>query len=204
MSAHRIFAFSAAAWLFAIPAAHAQIASSDPAHVKAGTYKIEPYHTQVDFSVLHFGFTNFAGQFSGASGSLVLNPSKLAASKLDVSIPIASVKTTVAKLDDELKGDQWFDAAQFPDARFVSTKIMPLGHGRATITGTLTLHGVTRPLILTARFIGAGVNPLDKAYTVGFEATGTIQRSAFGVKTYVPMVGDDVRVTIAGAFEKQD
>jgi polyisoprenoid-binding protein YceI len=55
---------------------------------------------------------------------------------------------------------------------------------------------------LKARFIGAGVNPLDKAYTVGLEATATIKRSEFGVKTYVPLVGDDVRLTIAGAFEK--
>jgi len=202
MFARRALALTTAL-LFAVPAAYAQSASTDARAIQAGTYKIEPYHTQVDFSVLHFGFTNFSGQFSSASGTLTLDPKKPTASSLRVSIPISSVKTTVSKLDDELKGNQWFDAAKFPDAVFTSTRITLLGAGRATITGTLAMHGVTRPLVLTARFIGAGINPLDKAYTVGFEATGTIKRSEFGVKTYVPMVSDDVRITIAGAFEKQ-
>src|SRR5580692_11662887 len=89
-----------------------QVASSDPASVKAGTYKIEPYHTQAGFSVSHFGFTNFYGVFSGASGSLVLDPVKPSDARLEVTIPIQSVQTTVALLDGELKGDKWFDAAK--------------------------------------------------------------------------------------------
>ena len=62
---------------------------------------------------------------------------------------------------------------------------------------------MTKPVTLHVTYINAGINPLDKAYTVGFRATGKIKRSEFGVKTYVPMVGDDVTLTIAGAFEKQ-
>src|SRR6201999_1527927 len=98
-----------------------QVASPDPANVKPGTYKVEPYHTQANFSVSHFGFTNFSGVFSGASGSLVLDPAKPTDAKLDVTIPVQSVQTTVAVLDGMLKGDQWFDAAKFPDATFTST-----------------------------------------------------------------------------------
>ena len=112
-----------------------------------------------------------------------------------------SVETTVPKLTEELKGDQWFDAAKFPTATFTSTSITPSGKDAATINGTLTLHGVTKPMVLAAHLNGGGVNPLDKAYTVGFEATGTVKRSDFGVSAYVPMVSDDVRLTIAGAFE---
>ena len=78
-----------------------------------------------------------------------------------------------------------------------------MGHDAARVDGTLTLHGVSEPETLTVHFVGAGVNPLDKKYTVGFEAVGTIRRSQFGVKTYVPLVGDDVRLSIAGAFELQ-
>jgi len=180
-----------------------QVASPDPASVKAGTYKVEPYHTQADFSVSHFGFTNFSGVFSGASGSLVLDPAKPSAAKLEVTIPIQSVQTTVALLDGELKGDKWFDAAKFPTATFTSTKVVLSGKDSAVISGNLTLHGVTKPITLKAHFIGAGVNPLDKSFTAGFEATGTIKRSDFGVSTYVPLVGDDVRLTIAGAFVQQ-
>ncbi len=192
--------------LAVVPASYAvaqQAASPDPATVQAGTYKVEGYHTQIGFSLLHLGFSHFSGFFSGASGTLEIDPAKPAAAKLEVSIPIDSVSTTVAKLDGELKGDQWFDAAKFPTATFISTKVTPVGAGSATIAGNLTLHGVTRPVTLTAHFVGGGVNPLSKAYTIGFDATGTIRRSEFGVKTYVPLVGDDVRLTIAGAFEKQ-
>jgi polyisoprenoid-binding protein YceI len=169
---------------------------------KPGSYKVESYHTQVGFSISHFGFTNYSGLFSGATGSLQLDPAKLGTSKLDISIPVDSVTTTVSKLTDELKGDQWFDTAKFPKATFVSTQVVPTADG-ATVTGNFTLHGITKPVVLHVRFIGAGVNPIDKAYTVGFEATGTIKRSDFGVKTYLPAVGDEVQLNIAGAFEQQ-
>jgi polyisoprenoid-binding protein YceI len=168
---------------------------------KPGSYKVESYHTQVGFSISHFGFTYYSGLFSGATGTLQLDPAKLGTSRLDVSIPVDSVTTTVSKLTDELKGDKWFDTAKFPQAKFVSTQVVPSADG-LTVTGNLTLHGITKPVVLHVRFIGAGVNPIDKAYTVGFEATGTIKRSDFGVTTYLPAVGDEVQLNIAGAFEQ--
>jgi polyisoprenoid-binding protein YceI len=86
---------------------------------------------------------------------------------------------------------------------FRSTKIVPTSKDAAKVTGDLTLHGVTRPVTLDVHFVGAGVNPLDKAYTVGFQATGEISRSEFDVKTYVPLIGDAVQITLSGAFERQ-
>lgn len=188
--------------LLIAPGASSAQGSPNVAGVRSGEYKVEPSHTQVQFSVRHLGFTDFSGVFSGVSGSLNLDPAHLNTSKLSVSIPVSSVLTTSSKLDEELKGAQWFDTARFPSATFTSTSIEKTGADTADVHGDLTLHGVTRPVVLKARFIGAGVNPLDKAYTVGLEATATIKRSEFGVKTYVPLVGDDVRLTIAGAFEK--
>ena len=181
---------------------HVLAGESGLGSAKPGSYKVESYHTQVGFSISHFGFTNYSGLFSGATGSLQLDPAKLGTSKLDISIPVDSVTTTVSKLTDELKGDQWFDTAKFPKATFDSTQVVPTAEG-ATVTGNFTLHGITKPVVLHVRFIGAGVNPIDKAYTVGFEATGTIKRSDFGVKTYLPAVGDEVQLSIAGAFEQQ-
>jgi polyisoprenoid-binding protein YceI len=180
----------------------ANASEADLGTVRAGDYKVDPNHTQVVFSVSHFGFTHYSGLFAGATGTLQLDPAKLSAAKLELSIPLDSVTTTSSKLTEELKGDQWFDTAKFPKATFVSTQVVPTPQG-ATVHGNLTLHGVTRPVVLQARFVGAGVNPLDKAYTVGFEATGTLKRSDFGVKTYVPAVSDEVRLTIAGAFERR-
>lgn len=169
--------------------------------VKPGAYQVDPYHTQAVFSVSHLGFSNYSGIFSGVTGSLRLNPARLSESKIDISIPVNSVTTTANKLTEELKGDQWFNAAQFPAATFVSTKIVATGEGTADISGDFTLHGVTRPLLLSAHFIGAGINPMTKTYTVGFEASATIKRSDFDVKTYLPLIGDEVKLNIAAAFE---
>jgi polyisoprenoid-binding protein YceI len=169
--------------------------------MRAGTYQADPAHTQVVFSVLHFGFTNFYGIFSAASGTLQLNPTQLADSKLDMSIPTESLTTTVSVLTRELKNDQWFDVAKFPTATFVSRKIVRTGGASAQVTGDLTLHGVTKSEVFAMHLVGAGVNPLSKVYTVGFEASGTIKRGDFGIKTDLPAVGDEVTLRIAGAFE---
>ncbi|MFT8896084.1 MAG: YceI family protein [Acetobacter sp.] len=174
-----------------------------PADVPSGQYAIEPGHTQVVFSLLHFGFTNYSGLFSDASGTLKFNPKHLDKTKLDVTLKIDSVQTTSPRLTDELKKSDWFDSAQFPTATFVSSSVTPTGEGEADITGNLTIHGVTKPSTIHARFIGAGVNPMDKAYTIGFEGTATVKRSEFGISKYLPVVGDDVTLTIAGAFEKK-
>jgi polyisoprenoid-binding protein YceI len=169
--------------------------------MRAGTYQADTYHTQVVFSILHFGFTNFSGIFAGASGTLQLNPTQLADSKLDMSIAMESLTTTVPVLTRELKGDQWFEVAKFPTATFVSTKIVRTGSASAQVTGDLTLHGVTKSEVFAVHLVGAGINPLSKVYTVGFEATGTIRRGDFGVKIDLPAVGDDVTLRMAGAFE---
>nr|WP_220029504.1 YceI family protein [Novacetimonas hansenii] len=182
--------------------ASAQVVTS-AAQAQSGTYDIEPGHTQVGFSVLHFGFTNYLGIFSNVSGTLILDPKNPTTSKLSVTIPVDSVQTTSSKLNDELKGTQWFDAAKFPNATFESTSIHVTGRNDALVTGNLTLHGVTKPETLKVHFIGAGINALDKKYTTGFEATGTLKRSDFGVKMYVPYVSDEVQLRINGAFEKQ-
>ncbi|MFW6681946.1 YceI family protein [Komagataeibacter intermedius] len=191
---------TAAFMLLAAPA----LAAPPVAEVQAGRYRVDPAHTQIIFSVLHMGFTHYSGMFSGISGTLQLDPAHPSAARLTVSVPIGSLQTTSDRLTGELKDADWFDAGRYPDATFPSTSVVPAGVNGAAITGNLTLHGVTRPVVLQARYVGAGVNPLDRAYTVGFEATATLRRSDFGVTAYMPMLGDTVTLTIAGAFEKRD
>ena len=177
-------------------------ANTSPSAVEGGTYKIEPHHTQVGFSVLHMGFSLYTGRFADVSGDLTLDPKMQAASMVRVSVPVASVSTTSKKLDEELKGADWLDAAKFPTMTFKSTTVTPDGKGQAKVMGDLTLHGVTKSVNLEVRFIGSGVNPLDKKYTAGFEISGDIKRSDFGVVKYVPLIGDVVHLAINGAFEK--
>ena len=177
--------------------------SGTPAAVKAGTYAVEPAHTQVTFSVSHMGISPFAGTFSGASGTMALDPANLAATKLSVTIPIASVQTTSSKLSEELVSADWLDAARFPTASFTATKVTPLGPEAASIEGTLTLHGVSKPVTIMARFFGAAQNPMSKKDSIGFLARAQIKRSDFGVAKYVPLVSDETVLVINAAFEKQ-
>ncbi|WP_298953891.1 YceI family protein [uncultured Methylobacterium sp.] len=188
----------------AAPALAQTAPTRDAAQIQAGTYAVDAGHTQVGFAVTHFGFSHYYGSFSEVSGTLELQPQKPEASSLKVSIPVGSVMTTSAKLTGELKEDKWLNAGKHPAATFVSTKIVPEGDGKARVTGDFTLNGVTKPVTLDVTLVGAGANPLNKRYTVGFDAKGTIKRSDFGVKTYVPMIGDDVQLTIAGAFERKE
>jgi len=190
----------AAALAAPLPAA---LAAPAPEAVQSGSYAVEPGHTRIQFAIDHMGFTNFYGDFTGATGSLQLDASMPAHSKVDISIPVDSVSTTSAKLDGELRSSQWLDAGAFPTIRFVSTSVVPSGQGHAQILGTLTMHGVSRPVVLEAQFHGAGVNMMDKAYTVGFDATTQILRSDFGVKAYVPLIGDAVTIRISAAFERK-
>jgi polyisoprenoid-binding protein YceI len=175
-----------------------QVSSRDPKTVKAGAYKVEPHHTQVIFSISHLGFTDFSGFFSGASGTLQLDPSNLSASKLAISILVSSVLTTFPALDDQLK--EVFDVEKYPNATFTSTTVTPIGGDKATIAGNLTLHGVTKPVTFNAHLVGSGTDPRDQSFIVGFEAVGTITRSDFGIMQFLPLVGDDVTLRIAGAF----
>jgi polyisoprenoid-binding protein YceI len=153
--------------------------------------------------VLHIGFTNYYGVFSKTSGELKLDPKALENSQLDVSVPVSSVATTSTVLDEELRSDQWLDAQKYPTMAFHSTRITRTGPSTADVAGDLTLHGVTRPVVLKAQFIGAGVNPLNKSYNAGFQISGEIKRSEFGVKTYVPVISDEVHLIISGAFQKK-
>ncbi|MCB8875245.1 YceI family protein [Acidisoma silvae] len=181
--------------------ASAQVVTTTASKVTAGTYNVEPYHTRIVFSVSHMGFTTWYGDFTTASGTLTFDPKSPAKSALDISFPTASVTTTNTKLDGELKSPMWFDAAQFPTITFKSTKIVVTGHNKGVIEGDLTFHGVTHPVTLTAHFNGAGTNPLDKKYTIGFDAHGSLSRADWGVKTYEPLIGDKVDLQLSGAFE---
>jgi polyisoprenoid-binding protein YceI len=196
-------AVTAFALPFAAPlAARAEgAANPDPAAVKPGSYAVEPRHTRVLFSVSHMGFTTWYGDFTDVSGKLTLDPAHPEASSLQVSIPVASVTTTNPAVDKELK--DWFEATKYPTITFASTAVHQTGPSDADVTGDLTFHGVTKPTTLHVHFNGAGRNPIGIAYIAGFEVTGQIKRSDYGVTKFVPMIGDDVGLIVSAAFERK-
>jgi len=194
-------ALALAASLAIAGAATAQGAATS---VQSGTYALEPTHTEVMFGVGHFGFSTYYGQFPGASGSLKLDGANPAASQLDVSVPVANVWTASDKLAEELRSADWLDAAKFPALTFHSTKITVTSPTTADVAGDLTIHGVTKPVVLKATFKKAAVFPMNQKYMVGFDAVGDIKRSDFGVDKYVKFgLADDVELTISAPFVRQ-
>jgi polyisoprenoid-binding protein YceI len=190
----------AAALLIAAPAAQAQITAS-PAAVQAGTYKLDPAHGKITWSITHFGFSTYIGQFAHADATLTVDPKALGATALDVTIDNTSLGTLNAALDTHLKSKEFLDVATFPTATFHATKVTPTGEKTADISGDLTLHGVTKPVVVHATFNQAGVNPLDKRYELGFAGSAEILRSDFGVKAYLPAISDKVTLTIEAEFK---
>jgi polyisoprenoid-binding protein YceI len=174
---------------------------ADASRVVAATYKVDPDHTQVIWTVDHMGVSPLTGMFGRMTGTLVLDPAKPSAAKLDVEIPLTGLTTTTEGFGKHLRTADFFDAEKFPTGRFVSTSVQAKG-AEAVITGDLTLHGVTKPVTMQAKFFGAGPNPQTKALNIGFTATARIKRSDFGLGFAVPVVADDVDLKIVGAFEK--
>ena len=176
----------------------------DKARVTAGTYAVDPSHTQVMWRVNHFGFNDYFGLFGDVKGTLKLDPANLKASSVDITIPLRSLKTNSDGLTKHLSGADFFEFDRFEDANFRSTAITIDPDGaRARIDGNLTLKGQTRPMSITARFEGAGTNPMNNKQTVGFHGLATIKRSQFGIDYALPNVPDDVNLAISVAFEKQ-
>ena len=179
----------------------------DVTRVTAGTYNTDPGHTLVGWRVSHFGFNDYFGIFGDATGTLVLDPAKPNASKVDITIPVSKVTTASAGLTGHLLragkdgGKADFFGPAPADAKFVSTSVVAKGT-TAKISGNLTLNGVTKPVVLDTKFSGAGNNPFNKKPTVGFHATTTIKRSDFGVSYGIPVVSDEVKLDISVAFEK--
>jgi polyisoprenoid-binding protein YceI len=161
-----------------------------PAH-----YTLDPNHTQVHFSWSHFGFSHPAGRFDRFTGDFNFDPVDPTRSTVTVTIPVDSMDTGVAKLDEHLKGPEFFDAARYPDAVFKSRRVERSGDHALKVTGDLTLHGVTKPVVLDVTINKVGTHPMGGA-AAGFDATTTISRSAFGIDNYVPNVSDAIAITI--------
>lgn len=189
LAATAVIATSACALAYTAPGTSLEQTTS-------GNYEIDGSHTNVLFSLSHMGYSHYYGRFNTISGNLQFDAKTPQNSTLKVTIDIASIDTNNAKLEGELKSKDWFDAAKFPTATFTSTKVEKITPTTGKVTGDLTLHGVTKPVTLDVRLNGAGMNSLANVEELGFSAHGKIKRSDFGVSNYVPMVGDDIELTI--------
>jgi polyisoprenoid-binding protein YceI len=155
--------------------------------------------------IRHMGLSTFYGRFGSVSGTLTVDPAAPEQSTLDAQIDMTNISTHVEKLDSELKDDV-FDAAKYPTATFKATKIAVTGDKTGTVTGDMTIKGITKQVTLNVTFNGGRSSPIKFApYRLGFYATGTIHRADFGLTGYIwgGFVGDDVTIAIEAEFEKQ-
>jgi len=166
-----------------------------PAQAAPQTYTFDPNHTYVLWHVSHFGFSNPSGKWL-ANGTLTLDDAKPQDSKVNVTIKMDSLATGIPELDEHLKGDNFFDIKQFPTATFVSDKVTLDGSKTAKVHGILTVHGVSKPVTLNITLNKVGMSIITNKKTVGFSGSTTLNRSDFGVSTFLPGVGDEVKIEI--------
>lgn len=160
------------------------------------TYRMDPTHTFVVLTRGNYGFSNPVIVANIERGTVVLDRETPSKSSISVTLPVSGLHTFVAQLDTEFRSAMFFDVSKFPDITYQSKRVQALGHGRYIITGTLVAHGVARPLVLHARLNKAGQNPMTRRQAIGFDATGTLKRSDFGLGFNLPNVSDTIALKL--------
>ena len=181
----------------------------------AGTYTLDPTHASLVWTVNHFGLSNYTARFTKFDATLEFNPDDASATSLTVTIDPTSVETDYPgdfkathadspydTFDDEIAQDAgYFNAGEYPEITFTSTEITQTGPSTGTVTGDLTFLGVTKPVTLDVTYNGTATFPwAPEQPKIGFSATGSFNRSAFGLEKLVPNVGDEVNLTIETEF----
>lgn len=170
------------------------------------TYKMDPNHTDVIASWSHFGFSNPVAHFGEVDGSITYDPANVGQSSVNVTIPLSGLESHVDAFNEHLRSADFFDAEQFPTITFASTKVEAAGDDKLRVFGDLTLHGVTKAVLLDVTINKVGEQPMSKRAAAGFDAVATIKRSEFGIGKYAPNVSDEIeiRITTEAAVPKSD
>jgi len=172
----------------------------DTSKLPGGIYKIDPRHTSVTWQVMHMGVSHYTARFDTVSGELNFNPADPVKSTVKISIPASSVNTGLPDFDKEIAGPKWLGGDKTPNITFDSTNVEKSGADTGKVTGNLTLNGVTKPVTLDVKFYGGILHPMGKGHDLGFSATTTFKRSDFGITEYIPMIGDDIKVSVETEF----
>lgn len=171
---------------------------------QTSTWTPDKAHSEVDFTILHMSLSKVHGRFGLSSGQINWNEADVTKSSVNMVIDVNSVDTGVSPRDNDLRSPNLFDVAQFPTATFVSTSVSKTGSG-LTVNGNLTVHGVTKPVVLQVEGPMGPVPGMDHKPHAGFSATTTVSRAAFGIGTKYPaaVLGDDVQLSIELDVVKQ-
>jgi polyisoprenoid-binding protein YceI len=172
--------------------------------LNAGQYVLDPDHATLIWKISHLGFSTFVGRFNYIEASLDFDPENIQESSLEVIINTAGLDVNNPEFEEELRGSNWFDVENFPQATFISTSFLESDGNSFVFEGDLTLLGNTAPIILDINFNGGGRNFLTRSNTVGFSASATFLRSAYGLDRFTSFgVGDEIELEIHVEFMEQ-
>ena len=191
------------------PFARADVPGLVEGPVPAGAYQIDTLHASLIFRVSHLGFSAFTGRFTRFDAKLDFDPRKLAGSSVDVTIDPTSVTADNVPADflSTLAGKGWLEAERHPEMSFRSRRVEARDAHTFRIHGDFTMNGVTKPLVLDARYNGGyAAHPMEPRARIGFSAKGSLRRSEFGVSAGLPApgttfgVGDEVEIVLEAEF----
>ena len=174
---------------------------NSPANMPAGQYVLEKTHASINAKVMHHGYAFYHFRFDKFDASFDYDPKKPTDAKVTVTVDTKSMNTGYDKADEKFPVE-FLAADKHPTASFKSTEIKVIDGNKGTMTGDLTLGGVTKPVTLNVTFNGAGKDMMG-AMLSGFSASTVIKRSEFGLTKYVPMIGDEVALAIEVEFVKK-
>ena len=160
------------------------------------TWQLDPPHSAAQFSVRHMGISTIRGTFTKLSGTVQYDPSDPAKSSIDVTIDPASVDSRVEMRDNDLRSDHYLDVQKYPTLTFKSKRVESAGTGKLKATGDLTIHGVTKEVVLNIDGPSQPMKDPRGKMHMGASATTTINRTEFGITGSQGMVGSDITITI--------
>ncbi len=168
----------------------------------AANYTIDPGHTYVSFAINHLGFSTMRGKFNQQSGSMTYDPASKKAS-VTIEIDAASIDTGHEKRDEHLRSPDFLNTVENPTITFKSTKASWNGDTLSSVSGDLTVMGVSKPVTLKVEAVNCGKHPFNNKQVCGFDATGSINRNDFGVTYGSPGVGDvmDLQISVEAFLE---
>ena len=196
------FVFVGASLLFSCNRLLTPDQTTEVTEVRAGQYVLDPNHATLIWKLNHLGFSTFLGSFNDFEASLDFDPENIENASLEVVIDTASLDVDLPEFEEELRGDNWFDVAAFPQAIFRTTRYLEaIDDDSFIFEGDLTLLGTTAPVSLEVNFHGGGRNFLTRSYTVGFSGSAIFNRSDFGLDRFTSFgVGDEIELEIHVEF----
>lgn len=168
---------------------------ANPLHAAKYSIDTEGMHAFIHFSIPHLGYSNLIGRFNRFSGSFEYDADKPGDSKIEVIIETASIDSNHAERDKHLRDEEFLDVSNYPEAKFVSTSYEPESAETGTLTGNLTLRGVTRPVSIEVTKIGEGPDPWG-GYRVGFTGTTRIALADFGITKFLGKKSTEVELIL--------